>query len=128
VEKGDGVGREAVGGWVYSIRDMGSLNGTIVNGTRISEEKRVSPWVRLNGGDDVLLGKTKLAIFFSVKLPDLPPTKEEQGACPHAGSVSRQGQASPLRHRLPRVFVSSMKALSCAYVRVCVRACVCACE
>ena len=64
---------------MYSIRDMGSLNGTIVNGHRISKEKCVSSWERLNGGDHVLLGKTKLAVFFSVKLPDLPLSREEQG-------------------------------------------------
>lgn len=79
-QAGEGARRGSAGGYIYSIRDMGSLNGTIVNGQRISEEKCVSSWEKLNGGDHVLLGKTKVAVFFSVKLPDLPLTKEEAGA------------------------------------------------
>ena len=57
-------------GAVYSIRDLGSLNGTIINGKRVSAEKQVSEWVELNGGDELVLGKTALKVFFSVKLPE----------------------------------------------------------
>jgi hypothetical protein len=65
------------GGFAYSIRDLGSLNGTIINGKRISAEKKKSEWVELQGGDHILLGKTNLNVYFSVKLPDLPPDKDE---------------------------------------------------
>jgi hypothetical protein len=49
---GSGTG----GGGVYCIRDLGSLNGTIINGKRISAEKKMSDWMELSGGDRLVLG------------------------------------------------------------------------
>jgi pSer/pThr/pTyr-binding forkhead associated (FHA) protein len=46
-------GGEGRGEKVYCIRDLGSLNGTIINGTRISAEKKASEWTQLSGGDEV---------------------------------------------------------------------------
>jgi pSer/pThr/pTyr-binding forkhead associated (FHA) protein len=46
-------GGEGRGEKVYCIRDLGSLNGTIINGTRISAEKKASDWIQLSGGDEV---------------------------------------------------------------------------
>ena len=42
----------------YAVRDVGSLNGTYVNRTRIDE-------VQLNGGDEVQIGKYRLVFHAS---------------------------------------------------------------
>lgn len=48
----------------YVLRDIGSLNGSFVNGERVSE-------VRLNTGDEISLGNTKLK-FVDDEQPEVP--------------------------------------------------------
>lgn len=63
----------------FALRDLGSLNGTTVNGERLSEEKKMSGWRPLAGGDKLVLGtKTTATVFFRVKVPDAPLAPEER--------------------------------------------------
>ncbi|EKX53109.1 hypothetical protein GUITHDRAFT_101549 [Guillardia theta CCMP2712] len=64
-------------GGVYSIKDLGSLNGTVLNGTRLSPEKVASDWKVLSGGDKLIIGKCEISVFFRVKVPDDPLSFEE---------------------------------------------------
>eukprot|EP00961_Rhodomonas_salina_P266630 3603453-Rhodomonas_salina.1 len=41
---------------LFSIRDLGSLNGTSVNDQRLSAEKKKSEWKTLKGGDTLVMG------------------------------------------------------------------------
>ena len=57
-------------GFAWSIRDMGSRNGTYLNGERISAERV------LRSGDEVRVGKSRL-IFWEVKGTGDAPLDEE---------------------------------------------------
>lgn len=45
---------------IYKCRDLGSRNGTVLNGTRMSESKTASDAVDLVHGSVITLGQTKL--------------------------------------------------------------------
>jgi pSer/pThr/pTyr-binding forkhead associated (FHA) protein len=60
---------------VFSLRDLGSVNGTFVNGERLSESSRV-----LRDGDEILLSKQSMRyemvrIAQTEALGDLPPAE-----------------------------------------------------
>jgi pSer/pThr/pTyr-binding forkhead associated (FHA) protein len=57
-------------GFAWSIRDMGSRNGTYLNGERISAERV------LRSGDEVRIGKSRL-VFWEVKQAGEAPADEE---------------------------------------------------
>lgn len=69
-------------GFAWSIRDMGSRNGTYLNGERISAERV------LRSGDEVRVGKSRL-MFWEVKGTGDVPLDEE--------TVSAQSVAPPPR-------------------------------
>jgi adenylate cyclase len=79
----------------YVLRDLGSLNGTFVNGERVSEKA-------LGVGDEILLGSTRV-IFDSGALG--PPTlREGSGApalvtAPPTAFSDRDGSSDPLGTR-----------------------------
>ncbi|MGE3633634.1 MAG: adenylate/guanylate cyclase domain-containing protein [Sandaracinaceae bacterium] len=81
------------GRWI--VRDLGSLNGTYVNGERIAE--RV-----LNPGDEIMLGSTRI-IFDAGNAPGagkgprpVPSTREgAQGQSPAGPSGAGQGSPAP---------------------------------
>ena len=54
----------------YSVRDVGSLNGTYVNGTRVQE-------VRLASGDEVQIGKFKF-IYVAVATNGEPDQSDRE--------------------------------------------------
>jgi pSer/pThr/pTyr-binding forkhead associated (FHA) protein len=62
---------------VFSVRDLGSLNGTYVNAVRLSEERKPSTWRELSGGDTLTMGKSKMSVFFRVKVLNEVLSKEE---------------------------------------------------
>lgn len=72
-------------GFAWSIRDLGSRNGTFLNGERISAERV------LRSKDEVRVGKTKL-IFWEVRDSGEGPREEE----------TRAAQPSELPPRLTR--------------------------
>jgi pSer/pThr/pTyr-binding forkhead associated (FHA) protein len=57
-------------GFAWSIRDLGSRNGTFINGDKLSAEKV------LRSGDEVRVGTSRL-VFWSVKESDEPAAKDE---------------------------------------------------
>jgi hypothetical protein len=57
-------------GFAWSIRDLGSRNGTFINGDKISAEKV------LRSGDEVRVGTSRL-VFWSVQDSDGPAAKDE---------------------------------------------------
>jgi Nif-specific regulatory protein len=64
--------RFADGAW--RLRDLGSLNGTRVNDTRVDGELALAP------GDEVQLGRTRLLFVEEMgQLPDLPRRPESEG-------------------------------------------------
>jgi adenylate cyclase len=63
----------------FILRDLGSSNGTFVNGKRVAE-------LRLRDGDEISLGTSKL-IFHSGEAPSAPP--------PIAGPSASPGRAAP---------------------------------
>ena len=86
----------------FAMRDLGSLNGTTVNGERLSEEKKVSGWRPLAGGDKVVLGKkTTATVFFRVKVPDapLPPEAREKKRRKEERRVQRDSRREERRAR-----------------------------
>ena len=62
----------------WRIRDVGSLNGTYVNRERLSGEKKVSEWRQVTGGDEVRMGKTRMNLYFRVKVLEPELSKEEK--------------------------------------------------
>ena len=59
-------------GAVYSVRDVGSLNGTYVNRERIEE-------AQLTGGDEVQIGKFRLLFLTSQNLGPDPSSADPRG-------------------------------------------------
>lgn len=62
---------------VFRVKDLGSLNGTFVNGERLSEERKPSDWRALSGGDTLSMGKSKMDVFFRVKVLNEVLSKSE---------------------------------------------------
>ena len=75
----------------FTVRDVGSLNGTYVNRERIEEAE-------LTGGDEVQIGKFRLLFLTSQDLPARrrPPTAGRGRPGLH---VQRADGARPVRHR-----------------------------
>jgi len=74
----------------FVLKDLGSLNGTYINGARIeSQSQRV-----LNAGDEITLGSTKLAF----EAGDAPTA-----IVPPGGSSSAAAEEAPLNPKLGRV-------------------------
>jgi hypothetical protein len=73
----------------YVLTDLGSANGTYVNGVRITQP------VRLRDGDMLQVGDTQLV--FHVRPPAYPPGAEHPGDYPlPASSASPSAYPSPL--------------------------------
>jgi adenylate cyclase len=77
---------DLIEGGRYILRDLGSLNGTYVNGERVGE--RV-----LNPGDEIVLGSTRIIFDADRAAPSagVPPTADGQAPPPRASPP----QASP---------------------------------
>mmetsp|Transcript_26040 Transcript_26040/g.66123 ORF Transcript_26040/g.66123 Transcript_26040/m.66123 type:complete len:385 (-) Transcript_26040:5374-6528(-) len=54
----------------YWIQDVGSLNGTFINGERLSKERKVSKKRRLDGGEVLQLGGSRVKVMFRVVMID----------------------------------------------------------
>jgi predicted component of type VI protein secretion system len=83
------IARRAEGEWV--IEDLGSRNGTFVNGARIDEQ------VLLAAGDAIELGGTKLVVQVSAPTKPSEPAAEPDppSAEPDAPSATVAGAAAP---------------------------------
>ena len=62
----------------YILSDLGSANGTFVNGVRVTQP------VRLRDGDLINLGDTQMVFYTGAagRLPDRPPSAEERAPAP----------------------------------------------
>jgi transcriptional regulator with GAF, ATPase, and Fis domain len=98
----------------WRVRDLNSLNGTRVNGTRLTGEHALEP------NDEVHLGRTHLLFVTDMdQLPDLPPQKVEEPAShmeikkrlgqtrfltpvPPTSATDSSGSAERVRHALSR--------------------------
>ncbi|MEO1973268.1 MAG: FHA domain-containing protein [Pirellulaceae bacterium] len=64
----------SVGDDVLVIRDLGSKNGTYVNGSRIESDTKIS------SGDQLLIGKLELEVIIKVAEPQPERTQDEPGS------------------------------------------------
>ncbi|MFP6674559.1 MAG: FHA domain-containing protein [Pirellulaceae bacterium] len=62
------------------IRDLGSKNGTYVNGSRIESDTKIS------SGDQLLIGKLELEVIIKVAEPQPERTQDEPGSATDGGS------------------------------------------
>ncbi|MGL4551256.1 MAG: sigma 54-interacting transcriptional regulator [Gemmataceae bacterium] len=86
----------AFGGGRWRVRDMGSLNGTRVNGLRITGERDLS------ANDEVHVGRTHLLFVEHMdQLPDLPPPPPEEPE-PDNGGMSIKKRLGQTRFLTPQ--------------------------
>ena len=71
-------------GDAYVLKDLGSLNGTFINGERVSGQRK------LRAGDEIALGSTK--VFFN-GTPESAPT--QRVATGPSSGTAQSAQASP---------------------------------
>jgi pSer/pThr/pTyr-binding forkhead associated (FHA) protein len=97
------------------VEDVGSLNGTFVNGVRLRNRRR------LRGGDLVRVGDHALMVELGEETPELPPQngagrRALRHAAPSRHDVSESDvalQAQPLRPgRIRGALVKALRALS----------------
>jgi adenylate cyclase len=80
----------------FILRDLGSLNGTYINGQRVAGEQ----W--LNEGDEVTLGNTRMVFRESGSMPLPAPTGVAQGTSPYAPNIAGQPPPrQPSQQNLP---------------------------
>jgi len=70
---------------VFTLRDLGSVNGTFVNGERLSESSRV-----LRDGDDIILGKQRL-VYEMLRIEQTEPLQDRGEITSSARSFITQG-------------------------------------
>ena len=63
------------GEWVSRVRDLGSANGTLVNGRRISDEE-------IRDGEEIVVGETRLIVRIEKQAEPPPPRVDEARAAP----------------------------------------------
>ena len=95
-------------GTEFVLRDLGSLNGTYINGERVIGEQL------LRHGDDIALGSTRARFDDGSGKPIAPPVWSPPPATPAAAAAMRRGSAcggstpglaaggpgfAPVRHR-----------------------------
>ena len=71
-------------GDVVEIEDLGSSNGTWVNGTRISVPTKIG------AGDDVRIGRTALRVEVARTNPFVPPQAPRRGRAPASRLLAPQ--------------------------------------
>ena len=69
------------------VKDLGSSNGTFVNGKRIQEQRVLEP------GDELTIGQVKLRV---VKLGTPPPPSRTKPAAKEPGAIDIMGTRSPV--------------------------------
>lgn len=70
---------------VFTLRDLGSINGTFVNGERLSESSRV-----LRDGDDIILGKQRL-VYEMLRIEQTEPLQDRGEYDPATHATATQG-------------------------------------
>lgn len=94
----------SIDGGYWSVRDLGSSNGTKVNGTRVSEQ-------RLEPGDTLTVAKHQFEIVYEpskLGATALPASAEavndlfSRPLLESAGLVARRGSEAPTRRSRPR--------------------------
>ncbi|MCX7943849.1 MAG: AgmX/PglI C-terminal domain-containing protein [Deltaproteobacteria bacterium] len=85
----------------YYIRDMGSSAGTIVNGKKVDK-------IALKNGDEILLGKTKLVVYFEQNRVSPPiMSVDEVGPESHRQSPTSSGkkelESKPKKKEEPQI-------------------------
>ena len=80
----------------FILRDLGSLNGTYVNGERVSE--RV-----LSAGDEIVLGSTKIIFDAHEMSAKIPPGAQPPGAVQRVGGHAPPPQAAQVAAQPPPV-------------------------
>jgi hypothetical protein len=89
-------------GQVYAILDLGSRNGTFVNGRRIQHEVLLSPGDQVRLGDRVMqvslpAGKESPALATVIGKAPLPAIQPKTGMPPQKPGAPSQRQASPAK-------------------------------
>jgi adenylate cyclase len=79
-------------GYEYVLKDLGSLNGTYINGERVNGEQV------LKHGDDIALGTTRARFDDGSGVPVAPPPL---GAAPNAGGFAPAVASMPHRPVMP---------------------------
>ncbi len=79
----------------YHLRDLGSLNGTYINGERVVGEQR------LRHGDDIALGTTRARFDDGSGQPLAPPPAVSPPAGPPAWQSAPQSPAPPVSQQHP---------------------------
>ena len=87
---------------VARLRDLGSLNGSFLNGVRLSPEKVASDpaGVEIRGGDDIIMGRSKMQVFFRVVVPEEGSAGAHKRAAAEEKRKQREQRASERKFRL----------------------------
>lgn len=87
---------------VARLRDLGSLNGSFLNGVRLSPEKVPSdPFgAEIRGGDEIIMGRSKMQVFFRVVVPEEGAAGALKRAAAEEKRKQREQRASERKFRL----------------------------
>ena len=87
---------------VARLRDLGSLNGSFLNGVRLSPEKVPSDacGVEIRGGDEIILGRSKMQVFFRVVVPEEGAAGAQKRAAAEEKRKQREQRTSERKFRL----------------------------
>ena len=87
---------------VARLRDLGSLNGSFLNGFRLSPEKVPSDpsGVEIRGGDEIIMGRSKMQVFFRVVVPEEGAAGAQKKAAAEEKRKQREQRASERKFRL----------------------------
>ena len=87
---------------VALLRDLGSLNGSFLNGVRLSPEKVASDsaGVEIRGGDEIIMGRSKMQVFFRVVVPEEGAAGAQKRIAAEEKRKQREQRASERKFRL----------------------------
>ncbi len=100
---------------VARLRDLGSLNGSFLNGVRLSPEKVPSDpsGAEIRGGDEIIIGRSKMQVFFRVVVPEEGAAGALKRAAAEEKRKQREQRASERKFRL-QMQVQLFASFNCA--------------